>query len=180
MGLKEDQLTAGEQLSDPDTGILTYLFTGTGKEKARKALITVQGGYPLYFTQSAAGAASKYSVEEILRRAGEWVSSQGFTGMQQSFFRIQDNLCTIWFHYYEGGVICYPDEIQVIVSMDSCSNGVAGSRAKHTTPESTSRPLPITPTPRTSARATLSIEANIASAWWKRDMPPSRGAASPS
>ena len=61
-----------------------------------------------------------------------------------------------------------------------CSNGVAGSRAKHTTPESTSRPLPITPTPRTSARATLSIEANIASAWCKRDMPPSRGAASPS
>ena len=119
LGLKEDQLTAGEQLSDPDTGILTYLFTGTGKEKARKALITVQGGYPLYFTRSAAGAASKYSVEEILRRAGEWVSSQGFTGMQQSFFRIQDNLCTIWFHYYEGGVICYPDEIQVIVSMDS-------------------------------------------------------------
>ena len=119
LGLKQEQLTAGEQISDPETGIEVYAFTGTQGEGAQTAWITVQGGYPLYFSQNVEGDASKYSMEEIFRRAGEWVISQGFTGMQQSFFRIQDNLCTIWFHYYEGGVVCYPDEIQVTVSMDS-------------------------------------------------------------
>lgn len=119
LGLEPEKLTAGEQIDDPDTGIPVYLFTGTGKDDERRALITVQGGYPLYFTQGGVGSASKYSVEEIFRRAGEWLISQGFTGMQQSFFKIQDNLCTIWFHYYEAGVVCYPDEIQVAVSMDS-------------------------------------------------------------
>ena len=60
----------------------------------------------------------KLSVEEALEKAGAFLSEQGYSDMQTSYYTVYENILTINFAATEGDVVLYPDLIKVGIALD--------------------------------------------------------------
>ena len=102
-----------------NTAFDCYLFSYEDKNEAICAAITKKGGYPLYFLKNREVGEEKITVEDAIKRAGEYLSGQGFFSMKDSYFDKSNGFATINFAYKQGNVICYSDLIKVKVALDN-------------------------------------------------------------
>lgn len=81
--------------------------------------ITGQGGHLLWMMPEQAEYAERRSREECLQNAQNWLNEQGFGRMEPCFVQQYDGMVVANFASIQDGVLLYPDQVKVQVSMDS-------------------------------------------------------------
>lgn len=99
-----------------ETGALE-LFCFSKGEKA--VALTKNGGYLCYMTNPDYSLEAKLEEKQAAARAGEFLKSEGFSNMSESYYSTYDGVCTVNFAYRENGVTYYSDLIKVSVALDS-------------------------------------------------------------
>ena len=94
-------------------------YTFSSKEDGVVISITKRGGYLSYMLGSSYAGVSKLSAEEAIERGLEYLKSHGINNMKESYYSINDGICTVNYAYVQNGVICYPDLIKISVAMDT-------------------------------------------------------------
>ncbi|MDD6175183.1 MAG: germination protein YpeB [Firmicutes bacterium] len=61
------------------------------------------------------------SVESARKNARIFLSMQGYSDFQESYYSVNDHICTVNFAAQQDGVTCYPDLIKVSIAMDNGS-----------------------------------------------------------
>lgn len=108
-----------DQLKDGGTGnnaIPAYIYL---YQNAR-IVISKQGGLVAYYKDSTPVDAAQLSYEQALKSAKDFLAEQGYGSVKESYYLINDNLCTINFSYMSEdgkGIICYPDLLKVVLSL---------------------------------------------------------------
>ncbi|MEE0857988.1 MAG: germination protein YpeB [Acutalibacteraceae bacterium] len=80
--------------------------------------VTVKGGYvcEMYFTNHSQTPKDKYSYDESLSRAKEFLKQRKLENMEENYYVTENAVCTINFAYKEQDVTCYGDLIKIGVS----------------------------------------------------------------
>lgn len=94
-------------------------YTFSSEEDGVVISITKRGGYLSYMLGSSYAGVSKLSAEEAIERGVEYLESHGINNMKESYYSINDGICTVNYAYVQNGVICYPDLIKISVAMDT-------------------------------------------------------------
>lgn len=94
-------------------------YTFSSEEDGVVISITKRGGYLSYMLGSSYAGVSKLSAEEAIERGLEYLKSHGINNMKESYYSINDGICTVNYAYVQNGVICYPDLIKISVAMDT-------------------------------------------------------------
>lgn len=81
--------------------------------------ITGQGGHLLWMMPEEAEFERRISQEECLRHAKEWLGNMGFGKMAQCFVQEYDGMVVANFVAVQEGVLLYPDQVKVQISMES-------------------------------------------------------------
>ena len=113
-GIAIEKLKRGE---DENGTLSSYTFSS--EEDGVVISITKKGGYLSYMLGSSYAGVSKLSAEEAIERGLEYLESHGINNMKESYYSINDGICTANYAYVQNGVICYPDLIKVSVAMDT-------------------------------------------------------------
>lgn len=113
-GIAIEKLKRGE---DENGTLSSYTFSS--EEDGVVISITKRGGYLSYMLGSSYAGVSKLSAEEAIERGVEYLESHGINNMKESYYSINDGICTVNYAYVQNGVICYPDLIKVSVAMDT-------------------------------------------------------------
>lgn len=102
---------AGEQEGD----IPSYVFT----KKDLTLAVTKIGGYAVYMLGSEFAGEAKLSAEDAIERASQFLTSKGFQNMKDSYYYINDGICTVNFAYFKGDIIYYSDLIKVSINLEN-------------------------------------------------------------
>lgn len=94
-------------------------YTFSSEEDGVVISITKRGGYLSYMLGSSYAGVSKLSAEEAIERGLEYLKSHGINNTKESYYSINDGICTVNYAYVQNGVICYPDLIKISVAMDT-------------------------------------------------------------
>lgn len=80
--------------------------------------VTVKGGYvcEMYNTNYDTSSESKYDYDGMLESAIEFLDMHKIENMEDTYYMINDNVCTINFAYNDKSKICYGDLIKIDVS----------------------------------------------------------------
>ena len=81
--------------------------------------VTKQGGYIKSVLYSGVVTAQNITEANARAIAEDFLDRLGYKNMAESYYAVQNNVCTINFAYTEGSTVCYPDLIKVSVSMDN-------------------------------------------------------------
>ncbi len=81
--------------------------------------ITKQGGKPLFMLSSEYVGEISYKYEDALKNALSYLKKIGYTNLKESYYFIDDGVCTINFSAEQNDVILYPDLIKVSVSLEN-------------------------------------------------------------
>ena len=81
--------------------------------------VTGIGGHILGFYESTVPGEAAITNEDAAKAAEDFLGELGYDSMVPSYFYDAGGICYINFAYSQDGVICYPDLIQVGVSLDS-------------------------------------------------------------
>lgn len=94
-----------------------YNFTsGTKRVSVSRA-----GGRVISLIDSREVGEAVLSKEEASEAALSFLESRGLSHMTESYYAVNDGICTINYAYEENGVICYPDLVKVSVALDNGS-----------------------------------------------------------
>lgn len=116
MNVAAEQLIASEGIHST---IPTYSFSWEDENGNFVSVdITQQGGYPLYLIDSRSTGDAMLSTEWAVRQAKDFLAQNGFGDMQESYYMEEDGILTINFAPVQDGYLCYPDLIEVGISMD--------------------------------------------------------------
>lgn len=107
--LKHEQDTAGN--------MPTYNFTANSG--AIRICVTKTGGYVSSMQNDRDVTAENLSYEDASKKAMAFLKSREISPMKESYYVINDGICTINYAYLQNGVICYPDLIKVSVALDN-------------------------------------------------------------
>ena len=83
--------------------------------------VTCAGPYVARVIDSRNVEKSAISVESARKNARIFLSMQGYSDFQESYYSVADHICTVNFAAQQDGVTCYPDLIKVSVAMDNGS-----------------------------------------------------------
>lgn len=78
-----------------------------------------KGGAVLYLLGSSNAGESVITPEQAVENAKNFLSAKGYENMKESYYSMQDGICTVNFAYENEGVICYPDLIKLSVSLET-------------------------------------------------------------
>ena len=81
--------------------------------------ITKTGGKPLYMLSSEFVGEISYKYEDALKNALGYLKKIGFSNLHESYYYIDDGVCTINFSATSNNIIFYPDLIKVSVSLEN-------------------------------------------------------------
>ncbi|MBR5560904.1 MAG: germination protein YpeB [Clostridia bacterium] len=81
--------------------------------------VTGQGGHLLWMMPEEAAFEARISAEECLRAAKVYLADNGFGEMERCFVQQYDGMVVANFAAVQDGVILYPDQVKVQVSMES-------------------------------------------------------------
>lgn len=81
--------------------------------------VTGQGGHLLWMMPEQAEFAARLGQEECLRAAVVWLADSGFGEMEPCFVQQYDGMVVANFAAVQEGVLLYPDQVKVQVSMES-------------------------------------------------------------
>ena len=79
--------------------------------------VTGQGGHLLWMIPEQAAYETLLTEEVCLNNAGRWLAEMGFGEMQRCFVQIYDGMAVANFAAVEQGVLVYPQQVKVQVSM---------------------------------------------------------------
>ena len=79
--------------------------------------VTGQGGHLLWMVPEAAEFEPKHSQEECLLHAQRWLADMGFGEMEHCFVQEYDGMVVANFAAVQNGVLIYPEQVKVQVSM---------------------------------------------------------------
>lgn len=113
-GIPIEKLKRGE---DENGSLASYTFSS--EEDGAVISVTKRGGYLSYILGSSYAGVAKLSAEEAVERGLEYLESHGIGNMKESYYSINDGICTVNYAYVQNGVICYPDLIKISVAMDT-------------------------------------------------------------
>lgn len=99
---------------EEDGDISCYVFKG----KNCTVAITKKGGKPCYMLGSEFSGEVKVEYNEAVRIAKEFLETIGYSDMKESYYYIEDGICTINFAATENDIILYPDLIKVSVCLE--------------------------------------------------------------
>ena len=114
--------TAADRLRDgADSGgpFEAFGFVAETQDGRVSVQITGQGGHLLWMMPEQAEFEPKYSREECLDSAQRWLEDVGFGSMERCFVQAYDGMVVANFAAVEDGVLLYPDQVKVQVSMAS-------------------------------------------------------------
>lgn len=111
-GIKKENLIKQE---DENGTIKAYVFYCDGTSVA----ITKNGGYLMYMLSNTNVGEIKKTSQECIEIARKYLDKYGFNSLKDSYYSINDGICTINFAYTLDDVICYSDLIKVGVAMDT-------------------------------------------------------------
>ena len=104
-----------EYSSDENGNIPCYLYQSENCTVA----ITKLGGKPLYMLSSEYVGETSYKYEDALKNALSYLKKIGFTELKESYYFIDDGVCTINFSAVQNDIVLYPDLIKVSVSLEN-------------------------------------------------------------
>ncbi len=81
--------------------------------------VTKQGGYINYILGSHNVSEIRFNFNDASKIATEFMARNGINNMQESYYIINDGVCTINYSYSENGVVFYPDLIKIGVALDT-------------------------------------------------------------
>lgn len=111
-GIPQDKL----QDSGEEEGIMPcYNFTLDKTDIA----VTKQGGYLCYILNSRYVGESTLSPNDAVIRAKDFLKKMGVDNLKESYYSVNDGVCTVNLAKTENGVILYPDLIKVSVALDN-------------------------------------------------------------
>ncbi len=113
-GIAIEKLKRGE---DENGSLASYTFSS--EEDGVVISITKRGGYLSYMLGSSYAGVAKLSEEEAVERGLDYLESHGINNMKESYYSINDGICTVNYAYVQNGVICYSDLIKISVAMDT-------------------------------------------------------------
>ena len=92
-------------------------FTADTPDGRVSVQVTGQGGHLLWMMPEEAEFESRISTEDCLRAAKVYLADNGFGEMQRCFVQQYDGMVVANFAAVQEGVILYPDQVKVQVSM---------------------------------------------------------------
>lgn len=116
---------------DTDGNLPAYHLT-SGDKTIR---VTKQGGIVLSLLDSRTVETASLTYEQAKEKAEEFLQKNDFGNVTESYYVINDNICTIQFFAKQDGVTLYPDLIKVAVSLDNgdiCGYNATGYVMNHT------------------------------------------------
>lgn len=104
-----------EYSSDENGNIPCYLYQSENCTVA----ITKLGGKPLYMLSSEYVGETSYKYEDALKNALSYLKKIGYNELKESYYFIDDGVCTINFSAVQDDIVLYPDLIKVSVSLEN-------------------------------------------------------------
>ncbi len=101
--------------SDENGNIPCYIFQSENCTVA----ITKLGGKPLYMLSSEYVGEISYKYEDALKNAVSYLKKIGYNELKESYYFIDDGVCTINFSAVQDDIVLYPDLIKVSVSLEN-------------------------------------------------------------
>ncbi|QEY34945.1 germination protein YpeB [Caproiciproducens galactitolivorans] len=102
---------------DTEGNLPTYNFTANNG--TIRICITKRGGFVCTFDNMREVNAENIDYKEASKRAESFLSARGITNMKQTYYVMNDGVCTINYAYYKNDIIYYPDLIKVSVALDN-------------------------------------------------------------
>lgn len=100
---------------DTEGNLPCYRFTVEDKS----ITISKQGGYVNAMLNSRMIGSAKLDFEGAAQKAQEFLTRAGYPSMKESYYVINNNICTINYAYVQDGAVCYSDLVKVGVALDS-------------------------------------------------------------
>ena len=101
--------------SDENGNIPCYIYQSENCTVA----ITKLGGKPLYMLSSEYVGETSYKYEDALKNALSYLKKIGYNELKESYYFIDDGVCTINFSAVQDDIVLYPDLIKVSVSLEN-------------------------------------------------------------
>lgn len=112
LGLTQDKLT---HTQDNDGGLPMYNFEyGTIRVSVTKA-----GGVVCAMTDSREIGGMQLDETAAKAAAQNFLNAKGIRNMKESYYVINDGICTINYAYTQDYAVCYPDLVKVSVALDT-------------------------------------------------------------
>ncbi|MGN0997353.1 MAG: PepSY1/2 domain-containing protein [Candidatus Ventricola sp.] len=115
-GVTADRVT---DAADSGGSFEAFGFTADTPDGRLSVQVTGQGGHLLWMMPEQAAYEARLSQEECLTRAKAWLSQAGFGEMERCFVQQYDGMVVANFAGVQDGVLIYPDQVKVQVSMQS-------------------------------------------------------------
>ena len=81
--------------------------------------VTENGGYIAYMRNSREIGQSRFSAEEAIQTAENFLMKNGIKNMKETYYYAVDGECTVNFAYMSDDTLCYTDLIKVGVALDT-------------------------------------------------------------
>lgn len=94
-------------------------FMADGGSGRVSVQITGQGGHLLWMMPEQAEFERRISQEECVKNAQVWLADMGFGEMERCFVQEYDGMVVANFAAVQDGVLIYPDQVKVQISMES-------------------------------------------------------------
>lgn len=104
-----------EFTNELEGNIPSYVFT-VGNSTVS---VTKSGGLILYYTNPVIVTKRNLSHTEAADKAKEFLNQKGIEDMEETYFSISGNVCTINYVYYKDKILYYNDLIKVSISLDN-------------------------------------------------------------
>ncbi|MDR1117529.1 MAG: germination protein YpeB [Oscillospiraceae bacterium] len=121
--------------------------------------VTVQGGKLVDMMNSKAVGEAALSAEQCVEKAKEFMKRLELESMTESYYFIENNICTINYAYSENDTIFYPDLAKVCVAMDD--GEILGYECRGYLMNHKTRELPAVKVSEAEAREKLSSDLTV-------------------
>lgn len=118
LGLRE---TVFEATGAVEGELPAYTFGATVDGGSLSVAVTRTGGRVLHFYNSRTVSEERISAGEGVRFALDFLSRNGFEGMEETYRYNNSGRLTVNFAWRQGEVLCYPDLVSVTVALDTGS-----------------------------------------------------------
>ena len=112
LGVTQDKLT---HTQDSAGGLPTYNFTCG----SIRISVTRAGGVVCAMTDEREIGGIRLDADGARASAQGFLEAKGIRNMKESYYVINDGICTVNYAYAQDGAICYPDLVKVSVALDT-------------------------------------------------------------
>ncbi|PAB59545.1 germination protein YpeB [Anaeromicrobium sediminis] len=97
----------------------SYLVVLNNNGNRISSAITKKGGHVIWMLSNEEGLKKKFSREEAIKKAKDFLDTKGIKNMATTYYMEYDNQVVVNFAYEQDKVIIYPDLIKVKISLEN-------------------------------------------------------------